>query len=447
MNGADAGGKLPGKRLVVCLDGTWNTPDEAGGPTNVVKLQRAVRTRGDDGVPQVTFYDKGVGTGNWIDKIKGGVSGYGLDENVLDGYRFLANNYEGAEGGRAADEIYLFGFSRGAFTARSLGGLIGRFGLLAPGDLNLLKELWALYHQRLQRQDASPALRKAMDNGYEQAEIACVGVWDTVGALGIPLHALSWARQRNTRDFGFHDTELGPHVRCALHAVAIDEGRGPFEPTLWSEPVAPPAAPPAEPPAAQTVEQVWFPGVHSNVGGSYPDAGLADGALRWMMERVARCTRLRFDPGYVDETVRPNAQGTLYESSTGAYAIYRTVPLARLIAGRDCGGLGLQRKLNLVLEPPAGKRFIAEKLHESALERFGRLTPYQTGKSPKPTVYRPRNLEAALELAAAGTLPVVDAQGEALPLAEVRRRVAEARARAAAAPPPAPPPERENLNG
>ena len=131
------------KRLVVCLDGTWNEPDNGEKPTNVVKLMRAVRpsTRGPRGttVPQVVFYDPGVGTGGALDKITGGAFGEGLGENVRDGYRFLANNYE------AADEIYLFGFSRGAFTARSLAGFIGRVGLASKARLDTLKVLWDYY--------------------------------------------------------------------------------------------------------------------------------------------------------------------------------------------------------------------------------------------------------------------------------------------------------------
>lgn len=117
------------RRLVVCFDGTWNTPDKGDVPTNVVGMVRAVRALDDGGVSQIVFYDKGVGTTNRIDSILGGAFGTGLLENVLDGYRFVANNYE------PGDEIFIFGFSRGAYTARSLAGLIGLAGLLNPVDL------------------------------------------------------------------------------------------------------------------------------------------------------------------------------------------------------------------------------------------------------------------------------------------------------------------------
>jgi len=119
---------MPTSRLIVCFDGTWNTPDQAGNPTNVVKILRAITARGGDKT-QIVFYDKGVGTGGFTDKILGGASGKGLTENMIDGYRFLANNYQDG------DELYIFGFSRGAYTARALAGLIHFAGLLTPSHL------------------------------------------------------------------------------------------------------------------------------------------------------------------------------------------------------------------------------------------------------------------------------------------------------------------------
>jgi hypothetical protein len=434
MDATTSAAKPPGKRLVVCLDGTWNTPDEKGNPTNVVKILRAVDTRGADGVPQVSFYDKGVGTGGPLDKLLGGVSGYGLDQNVLDGYRFLANNYEGGDESRAPDEIYLFGFSRGAYTARSLAGLVGRFGLLAPGNLDVLNQLWALYRAKGTREQAAGDLKKAMDEGYPEVSITCIGVWDTVGALGIPIHSFKPFRKASDKEFGFHDTELGARVRCAFHAVAIDEQRGPFEPTLWSIPAG------AQPRAGQVVEQVWFPGVHSNVGGSYEDAGLSDLALQWMIDRVRKHTRLRFIASYLEEKVHPNAMGTLYDSRTTAYLAYQALPYARLIAQRDPGGLGLQSRLHLILHPPAGASFLNESLHVSALTRFGQEAPY---KSPgNRTRYEPGTLRAALPAVSAGTLPVVNDAGEPLPAGEARALAEQALQRSPHKPAPKPkPPE------
>ncbi len=117
------------RRFVTCFDGTWNAPDKGANPTNVVKMVRTIRNVDDDGVTQVTFYDKGVGTAGGTDKFVGGGLGVGLTANVVDGYRFFANNYV------PGDELYIFGFSSGAYTARSLAGLIGIAGLLDPTEL------------------------------------------------------------------------------------------------------------------------------------------------------------------------------------------------------------------------------------------------------------------------------------------------------------------------
>jgi uncharacterized protein (DUF2235 family) len=103
---------LKPRRFVICFDGTWNAPSKTAKPTNVVNMVRAVRTRGNDGWSQIVFYDKGVGSAGGADALLGGLFGYGLTENMIDGYRFLANNFE------PGDEIYVFGFSRGAYTAR-----------------------------------------------------------------------------------------------------------------------------------------------------------------------------------------------------------------------------------------------------------------------------------------------------------------------------------------
>jgi uncharacterized protein (DUF2235 family) len=241
----------------VCLDGTWNRPDDKLNATNVVKIMRAIRHSDDDGIQQIAFYDKGVGTGGPIDKITGGAFGRGLDENVRDGYRFLANNYE------PDDEIYIFGFSRGPYTARSLAGFIGACGLLNKHEMGRLMEAWEIYLTPKAKRDGvrMGALHAEADTGVR---IRCIGVWDTVGALGVPVERLKFM---NRGKFQFHDTNLGAGVDCALHAIGIDEKRGPFAPTLWQTDTPNPG---------QIIEQVWFAGVHSNIGGSCDDKGLSD---------------------------------------------------------------------------------------------------------------------------------------------------------------------------
>ena len=293
------------KRLIICADGTWNAPEDegadGGSSTNVLKIMRAIKSLDNQGVPQIRYYCQGVGTGNLIDKIKGGAFGTGLSANVIECYRFLANNYN--EG----DEIFIFGFSRGAFTARSLGGLIGTIGLVHPRRLGKLPDGWA-YYRTPEKQRDTPKARAhlaALGERLVDIPIKCIGVWDTVGSLGIPGTLLNGYR---AGDFQFHNVELGKDVEIALHALAIDERRKNFEPTLWKQ---------GNTPSNRVLEQVWFPGVHSNVGGGYPDQGLSDSALTWMITRLQNLTNLDFDDGYLEQYVKPNAGGTLYDSKGG----------------------------------------------------------------------------------------------------------------------------------
>lgn len=261
------------KRLVVCSDGTWNTPDQEDrgtlSPTNVVRTARAVAPTAPDGTCQVVFYDQGVGTARGLERITGGAFGKGLYRNVQDAYRFLVNNYD--EG----DEIWLFGFSRGAYTARSCAGLIRNAGLLRKIHAHKFPEAEALYRHRDKAPD-SEAARAFRAEYSHQPRVHFIGVWDTVGALGIPIAGLHWFRRKK---FNFHDVQLSSTVHNAFHALAIDERRTPFRPAIWE----------TRPGADQRVEQTWFAGVHSNVGGGYQDHDLADLAFLWMVERAEEC--------------------------------------------------------------------------------------------------------------------------------------------------------------
>ena len=201
--------------------------------------------------------------------MSGGAFGHGLEDNVYEAYRFLVGNYE------PGDELFLFGFSRGAFTARSLAGMIRKCGILERQHVRRYPAAIALY--RDDQHPDSPAARTFRRahavGGDATLPIRFIGVWDTVGALGIPLRGL---RGLTRHKYQFHDTELSGSVAQACHALAIDERRAPFEPTLWAY----------RPKPGQTVEQVWFAGVHSDVGGGYPDTGLADITLEWMIDRA-----------------------------------------------------------------------------------------------------------------------------------------------------------------
>lgn len=374
------------KRLVACFDGTWKTADDKGNATNPVKLMRAIRHVDDQDVAQITFYDKGVGTGGPIDRFRGGAFGRGLGENVRDGYRFLANNYA------PGDEIYLFGFSRGAFTARSLAGLIGTCGLLTKMTLGEMMRAWNLYRTPKKRRDPAEARAIRRLGHGDGVRIGCIGVWDTVGSLGIPISSLNWM---NRGRYKFHDTRLGPNIDCALHAVAIDEKRGPFRPALWQTP---------DHDAKQVVEQVWFPGVHSNIGGSYDDAGLSDIALDWMIKRARTHTPLAFDDAYIERWIAPDPLATLYESRSAMYPVSLALPFQRVIGGQDGW---IRTFLPRTNKPDEGRAFVNEALHQSALDRFEEAAPFRDGGREETRVYAPDNVRAAR-----GEVPVVSHDGE-----------------------------------
>lgn len=258
------------KRLVVCCDGTWNTP-EMESPTNVVRLARAVLPRDANRRLQVVYYDEGVGTHGPIDKLVGGAMGAGLDFNVRQAYRFLASNYE--EG----DEIYLFGFSRGAYTVRSLAGMIGLAGMLGRHQLTSVHEAYELYRDEKDPAEAGAAKFREV-HGTTVPRIAVLGCWDTVGAMGIPdkLPGIGLDERFNKR-YRWLNRNLGAHVDHALHAMSIDERRREFEPTPMYSVTR-----------GQTLAQVWFPGDHGSVGGGEQHKEpLSRAALEWMVESMA----------------------------------------------------------------------------------------------------------------------------------------------------------------
>jgi len=297
------------KRLILCADGTWNHPEQVRGddpsPTNVIKIARSLLPQDETGIEQIVWYQWGLGTRSRIDRFLGGFFGSGLEENVEAAYHFLAVNY--AEG----DEIFLFGFSRGAFIVRSLTGMIGNVGLLRKDSIDLLDEAYERYRSRSRRdRPRSPATEAFRQAHAREVEIRFLGVWDTVGARGIPLRALNvWNRFRH----GFHDVTLPRIVRNAFQALAIDERRGLFSPALWEMKGSGPVP-------GQRIEQTWFPGVHADVGGGYADSGLADGALLWMAERAAECG-LAFDDRALSVVADPDFRGTLHRSRKGYHRL------------------------------------------------------------------------------------------------------------------------------
>jgi uncharacterized protein (DUF2235 family) len=305
------------KRLIICCDGTWNEPDErragVAAPTNVAKLALGVLT--GEGSGQLLYYEPGVGT-NPDERVLGGAFGYGLSRNVGNCYRFLAENFE------SGDQLYLFGFSRGAYTARSLAGLIRNCGILRKAHVDQVDEAFAFYRDRTSQTHPCAVASQIFREMYshEDDEINFIGVWDTVGALGIPteLPGWDWLSKRITgweELWGFHDTQLSSHVKFAYHALAIDETREPFKPTMWTQDDA------AD---RQTLEQVWFAGVHTEVGGGSRDTSLSDIALLWMVQKATECGLVvkpgQLEPGAADGAggrIAPNYAGSIVDSRHG----------------------------------------------------------------------------------------------------------------------------------
>lgn len=282
-------------RLAAFADGTWNKVEDGTG-TNVVKLHQAAVNDAARG--QVTFYDEGVGNSGF-DKLRGGLFGVGLSNNIQDAYRFLVTEWTKHPG---EHEIFLFGFSRGAYTVRSLAGLLGRIGLVR--DAVDIPRAYDLYRNAMSNDPRDVAEREKFQAEKVRAapRIRMIGVWDTVGALGIPLSKVNeWL---NPFPHRFHDTSLGKHIDAAYHAVAIDERRVAYTPALWDPP---------EPGSATILEQIFFPGVHSDVGGGYrDDPRLGNVTLRWMAD-CALSRGMLIDESRIPDGDTVNAFGRIHE--------------------------------------------------------------------------------------------------------------------------------------
>jgi uncharacterized protein (DUF2235 family) len=267
------------KRIVICADGTWNKPEtdlEKDFPTNVLKVARAIAPNTQDNIKQVVFYDWGLGS--YHDSATGGGFGKGINKNIADNYRFIVQNYD------PGDELYFFGFSRGAYTVRSLAGMINNCSILKREHANRIEEAFDYYKSPKIHPSDDFSIQYRKDYAVEnKVRIKFIGVWDTVGALGIPFRMFGFLNEKHL----FHDNKIGPNIDVARHAMAIDELRDDFKPTIWKKR------------RGMDLQQVWFAGVHSDVGGGYsPDADkkvLADIPLEWMINE-ASSTGLEFEP-------------------------------------------------------------------------------------------------------------------------------------------------------
>lgn len=272
------------RRIALFLDGTWNTINDN---TNVWRLKALTAATGADGLHQCLFYNSGLGT-QVGQKFKGGMFGVGIDDILLEAYAWLVENYNDG------DDIFIFGFSRGAYTARSLSGFISKCGLLKPGAALSIKQLYDRYRNGLKpatilhlinHPPKTPTLEEQWVVKYARpVPIKFLGVFDTVGSLGVPS---GFSRFRASH--AFLNTGLRISNISAAHALAIDEHRADFAPTLWTRSVLleKDALQPRTERTLDEAEQRWFVGAHANVGGGYTSDLLAQRPLAWMMTKAS----------------------------------------------------------------------------------------------------------------------------------------------------------------
>jgi hypothetical protein len=405
-----------GRRIILLLDGTWNDSDFGPFDTNIVRLRGLIANSSDAGDTKapyetvtisdpanmvtkpesnsrsnIVFYERGVGTGTLIDRLFGGTIGLGLDDNIRRAYKFLSFHY------KPGDEIFVFGFSRGSYTARSLVGYIASAGLLLSDKCNEENERKAWDFYRTPTNDRLPGVWHDLEpyvNDRDQLRISCLAVFDTVGALGIPLEVFVHA---NRERYEFHDVDLSSITSVNLQAIAIDERRWPFQAALWRKPQFK---------KFNTVtEQVWFPGAHADVGGGYvkeaergKQASLDSITLDWMLRRL----KVWFSDFPIKEflILSPNEDGDrdshyedwvnaeLHNSRTGVYKCYPNT--WRTIANSLIPSVDLRKR-----ETSTGydrhSISINEMVHISALEKVYTSLPGSSVRS-----YAPKNLISVL---------------------------------------------------
>jgi uncharacterized protein (DUF2235 family) len=375
--------KPPGKRLALFFDGTWNKPENN---TNVWRLSLMLADKGEDGVSQLKFYDEGVGT-HWFDRISGGAFGYGLSENVRLGYRWLMEHYN------PGDEIFVFGFSRGAFTARSLTGLIARCGLLKPDAPMSFMQLYDRYQKGDQ---VRPIYQLKYLHGqgktnfdfeekilikytyYHRDLIKMIGVWDTVGTLGVPLGNIPGFSRRT---MGFHNTHLSTIVQNSYQALALDEERQPYWAILWTNYTLqkPPAGQPTKT-DDRMVEQRWFAGAHCNVGGGYQNDLLPQRPLAWIQEKAHACgLGFRSEAIVNDDDLEMKPRDSYTEFLWGLWKIFKK-RYVRWVMSDPVDKL--EHKKNGQMIPPGRVETVNERIDPSVFRRC-QLYPD----------YRPPNLQ------------------------------------------------------
>lgn len=325
------------QRLILLFDGTWNDPEDQ---TNVYRISKHIQDYDGD-VRQRFFYDPGVGTSS-LQRLRGGIFGYGLSRNLLQGYEWLARRY--AHG----DEIWIFGFSRGAYTARSLVGLIRKCGLLHIVTPSLLEKAERIYRDKSLKPDCDAC--KGFRESYSlEPRIHFIGVWDTVGALGVPGTLLS-----ERGKYSWHDTELSSIVDYAYHAVALDEHRAAYDVPLWTSDDG------KKKPSNLEVEQRWFIGAHANVGGGYgPKDLLADIPLQWIMSKAGNAGLKLAAFKAADDAWKTAPRDSFEEFLNGVYAWFRRLkcPGDGRFVRRYSQGMKGQPAVNISIDDSVWKRW------------------------------------------------------------------------------------------
>ena len=290
---------MPARRIVLCLDGTWNSdpPLFGSNPTNALQLHRRIASRDAAGVEQFSLYEKGVGSGR---SHLAGYAGWGVGRIIRRAYLRLAKTW------REGDELFLFGISRGAYQALSIARWLDWGGLPAPlaGELKI-EQRFALYRDCDEQGLRDLPARRPVN-------VRFLGAFDAVEALGLPLRGLL----KLTRpDVGYHSRQLPANVAIARHALSLDEERGAFEPAVWTPPAPP----------GQSVEQVWFPGSHGDVCGGFGYRAHSDHTLLWMMREAERAG-LAFDPARRDADLRPKPQAQPSRPFGGLHRLVARLP-------------------------------------------------------------------------------------------------------------------------
>jgi len=372
------------KRIVCCLDGTWNNRGDEAPATNVAKLAPLLLSHDAWGRTQVAGYIPGIASGRTeTARFFKGAIGYGLEDQIAAAHAWLVDTYQ------PGDEIHLVGFSRGAYAARSLASFLTHFGLGKPDSETWFAQAWAEY--RVPEEKRAPrVVERLRANAHPTPPIASLAVWDTVGNLANPF--ISGGPL--SRLLAFHDMRLHENIAIALHALALDEVRGPFRPTLISLPADKRLA------AHQHVEQVWFAGSHADVGGGYSETALSDITLAWMIERLSNLAGLSFDLNGLRALTAPDPLGPQHAGTDGAiFGWSAWLPYVRLVRQNPDAVSPTRRLMFGALRSsrlPSGEMSINERVHESAIARFGAEVEIHAGGQARRTIYAPRNLAVAL---------------------------------------------------